>query len=173
MRLHHPWIPLTALSLLLSGSASRLDRVEVKGLLQPATREVTGTITTAVRTPFGNVPVTGQVHGRYLCDSSFSGTLRYGTVVRVLARVRGATLVNVAEARIESDEPWDCQAGHEHFTAHLALQDTILTGRVTYGNSSIPVSGSVQVVGDRIFHSRLSTPPGSGGYTVHATFQER
>jgi hypothetical protein len=173
MRTDFRWIPLTVVGLLLSGSSARLERVEVKGVLQPATQEVTGTITTAVRTPFGNVPVTARVHGRYLCDATFSGTLRYGSVVRVLARLRGATLVNIAEARIESDEPWDCQAGHGHFSAQLVLQDTVLTGRLTYKGHPIEVNGSVRTIGERTFHTRFSTQHAAGAYTVHATFQER
>jgi hypothetical protein len=172
MRICHSWASL-AIGLLLSTSAPRLDRIDVKGVLQPATHEVTASITTAVHTPFGNVPVTGQVHGHYRCDATFAGTLRYGTVVRVLAQLRGATLVNVAEAHVETAQPWNCRAGTEPFTAHFALRDTVLTGWITYGDTSIPVRGGVWHAGDRAFHSRLSTPPGTHGYTVHAAFEER
>jgi hypothetical protein len=158
---------------LLANSAIRVGMIEAEGVVRPQSREVTGTVTTAVHTTFGNVPVTGHLHARYRCDATFSGTLRYGRVVRLLARVRGATLVNVAEGRIEMRETWNCLAGPDHFAGNFMLRDSVLTGHLSFRSTSVPVTGSARLDGERTFHIRISAAHPDHAYTVHLTLQER
>jgi hypothetical protein len=165
---------LLAASLGLASSNSiRLHAVAVRGDVQPATREVTGTITTEVRTPLGNVPVTGRVHAHYRCDATFSGTLTYGAFIHLLARIRRATLVNVMEGRMDSGEPWDCRVAGDRIAGHFTFADTALAGHLVYGGDTIPVSGFAWPRGEKQFHSVLSVRHSSRGYTVRVELAER
>jgi hypothetical protein len=166
-------VVLAAVVGLLSGSSPRLNAIDVEGQLQPGTREVTGRITTAVRTPLGNVPVTSQVRATYRCDGSFSGSLTYGSVIRMLARIRGAALVNVMEGHFETAERWNCHAGHDRFTGSFTLADSVLTGHLAYQGETVPVAGFTWTRADRQFHTRLSVPQPGSGYTIHVTLAER
>jgi hypothetical protein len=159
--------------LLLAGSWPRLDDVHVRGVVDPATHTVKATLTTGVRTPLGTVPVTGHARGTYRCDASFSGTIRYSPVLRVLARLRGATLVNTLQGHVQTATPWDCAGMADRFAAHLSFQDTLFTGQLIYNDTALPVSGVTALSGPRAFRSSLTARQSTHEYTVHVEFAER
>jgi hypothetical protein len=167
-----PMVLVASLGLAVSDPI-RLTPVHVVGEVQPATRTVDGTITTAVRTPLGNVPVTGHVQAYYRCDATFSGTVRYSPVIRFLARLRGATLVNTMDGRMEAREPWDCRTGRGRFAGRFTFADTVMKGHLLHRGDSIPVDGFAWVRGERQFQSRLMVRHAAGGYTLHVSLAER
>lgn len=164
---------LAATLLILDGAPIRIEQIVIHGQVHPVTREVRGTITTDVRIPFGKVPVTGQARVRYGCNAHFSGTLDYGSVVRVLARMKGVALVSVMEGRLDSRESWDCRSAPGDFTARFSLRETAIAGHVVSNGSSVTVSGRAWDAGGGVFHTRMSTTHGGGGYTLHVSFYER
>jgi hypothetical protein len=164
---------LAALLGLTSSSGIRLHTVDVRGDVQPSTRHVVGTITTEVRTPLGGVPVTGRVLARYGCDGSFNGSLSYSGFVRLLARVRGATLVNVLEGSMESAEPWDCRIGPDRFAGRLTFADSVMTGHLTYQGDTVPVTGFAWPRGRKEFQGRLTVRNSSRDYSIHVNLAEK
>jgi hypothetical protein len=164
---------LAALLGLGSSSGIRLHTIDLRGEVRPTTRQVVGTITTEVRTPLGGVPVTGRVVARYGCDGSFHGSLSYSSLIRVLARLRGATLVNVMEGHLDSAEAWDCQIGVDRIAGRLIFADSLLTGHLTYHGNTVPVSGFAWARDPKEFQSLITVPHTTGAHSIRVRLAER
>jgi hypothetical protein len=139
--LNHLFIAVPAL--LLASGGLTVRELSFHGTLHAATQQLDATIATAVHTPFGALPIGGQVRATYACDGTVRGIVSYGVIVRFLARLRGLTLVSAAEASIGVRRDWNCRNAPDSVTARFAVNDTIVTGTVKFGGQTGQLTGVV------------------------------
>jgi hypothetical protein len=166
-------IALAAPLALVSDRGIPLKEISVRGSLQPESHAIRGTISTAVPTPLGKVPVTGQVVATYSCDGSFAGTVGYGVLVRLAARLKRVDLVTRVDGRVDRSGPADCRRLAERVAGHFWIADSVLVGYVRADADSLAVGGVVWTAGDSAYHGVLSPADGTGAYTAYINLYER
>src|SRR5436853_3868165 len=127
--------PLTLLApaLIAVASGPTLSDIAFHGTLEPSTHEIRANIISTVNSRLGHIPVGGHVRATYTCDGSIDGTMSYGSVVRLLARLKHVTLATTLHATMQMPADWDCSASRDTVSAHFAIRDTLLTGSAIVG----------------------------------------
>jgi hypothetical protein len=150
-----------------------LEEITVRGSLEPASQQIRGTISTAVPTPLGKVPVNGHVVAGYTCEGSFAGTVGYAFLVRMAARLKRIDLVQRVDGQVVTPERADCALTAERIAGHFWIADSVLNGYVRAGAESLAVAGTVRAVGDSAYHAVLCPTDRTGSYTALVNLYER
>lgn len=150
-----------------------LEEVAVRGVLEPVSHQIRGTISTDVPTPFGRVPVTGHVVAGYTCEGSFAGRVGYGLVVRLAARLKRIELVTRVDGHVVRSASATCAPTTEEIAGRFWIADSVVTGYVRAGTDSLGVAGIVRTVGASAYHAELCPSDGTGAFTASINLSER
>jgi hypothetical protein len=135
---------LAAPALLFVASGLTIRDLSFRGTFEPLAQHLNATIVTAVHTPFGKLPVGGRVDATYACDGTLQGKVSYSSVILFLARLKGVTLVTSVQASIGVSPEWDCATVPDSITARFVVRDTVVSGKVQFGDRTAELTGVVK-----------------------------
>jgi hypothetical protein len=129
---------------LVTANAIKLDRVALRGEVEPSAQHLTANIGSSVRTLFGPITVTGHANIRYECDGSFTGSVHYGRTIRALASLKNIRLVTSVSGTRDSLSAAGCAAPHDSIFGEFTVRDTLISGTVRYDGRSAAIHGTVR-----------------------------
>lgn len=91
---------LALLVLLAQPKPVAMRDVALKGVIDPETRALAGTVVAVIGMPIGRVSITGQLRARIACDGTFIGTVSYSRIVRIFAALKRTDLVTQLDGSI-------------------------------------------------------------------------
>jgi hypothetical protein len=101
MQLYSNHVARLALLVLLAQPKSVAMRdVALKGVIDPQTRALAGTVVAVIGMPISRVSITGQLRARIACDGTFTGTVSYSRTVRIFAALKRTDLVTQLDGSI-------------------------------------------------------------------------
>ena len=163
---------LLAVPIVLAGDDRfPLNELALDGSVQSLQLE--GTVSTAVRTPIGRIPVHGRVAARHACDGTFAGTVTYSRLVRFAARLRGISLVTALDGRLRDADTRGCTGVVATLSGQFRLADSVVVGDLATERASWFVVGVVRGVGDTAYHAELDMVTATHRATVSLDLYER
>lgn len=170
-RLRRDAIALALPVFIASGDRFPLKDIAIEGSLR--SRELEGTVTTAVASPIGRLPVAGRVFARHACDGRFAGTVSYPAWVRLAARLKRVRLVTALDGRLHEADTSSCAVATETLSGQFRLADSVLIGDLKTGQTAWVVLGIVRAIGDSTYHAELTTATAARPATVSLFLYQR
>lgn len=161
-----------ALPVVLAGN----DRFPLNELALHGTvrsRQLEGTVSTAVRSPIGRISVAGRVVAHQACDGTFTGTVTYSRWVRLAARLKGVSLVTALDGRLHDADVRSCTGVAVTLSGQFRLADSVVLGDLTTETTAWVIAGVVRAVGDTAYHAELDVAATTERATVSLDLYER
>jgi hypothetical protein len=157
-------------------AALPMRNLEIRGAFVGADQRVEAALQAWVATPFGRVPITGRAHVDVACNYTFTGTIGYSGIVRVLAHLKGIGLVTYLRGDVKSDRPLGCdlmRSAADSMRGQVRSESSMLTGWIIFGGDSARFSGPTRTIGDTAYHTRLTLRRGGRRHVVQLWMFER
>lgn len=135
--------------------------------------QLEGTVSTAVRTPIGRIPVQGRVIAQHACDGTFAGKVTYSRLVRLAARLRGISLVTALDGRLHDADTRSCTGAVVSLSGQFRLADSVVIGDLATERVAWVIVGVVRAVGDTAYHAELDMVTTTHRATVSLDLYER
>ncbi|MGQ0714908.1 MAG: hypothetical protein ACT4PJ_14485 [Gemmatimonadaceae bacterium] len=161
-----------ALPVTLAGSSGfPLNEIAVDGVVRA--RQLESTVSTAVSSPIGRIPVTGRVFAHRACDGAFAGTVTYSRWVRLVARLRGISLVTALDGRLHDADPASCTEMASTLSGRFRLADSVVIGDLATEIGAWVIVGVVRAVGDSAYYAELTMAAATNRAAVSVHLYER
>ncbi len=165
---------VATLALLSQRAPVPMRDVSLSGVVNPAARSMAARVTAAIGTPFGKVPIHGNLHVRIDCAGAFAGTISYHAVVRFFARLKRVDLVTELDGTIERDQAGDCIVlSADTLRGAAVVEKTELRGGLRLATDSVHFVGPAWTVGDSTYHSLLRVTRSERSLDLRINLYER
>jgi hypothetical protein len=164
---------LAAPLMLMAEGQFPVNELAIRAAIVEASHEIHGSIGTSVATPLGRLPVKGRVAASYGCDGAFTGTVGYSLLVRIGARLKGIGLVTALEGQLPPSALSECTIAVEVLSGRFDIADSTVTGSISAGADSRPITGVLRAMGDTAYHAAVVPLYGAPADSAFITFHVR
>jgi hypothetical protein len=155
-RLAYVALPLMVLQ---SGGMKKVPMkdVAIRGNALGHVKEVDIVLEAGIGTIFGRIPIRGNTHLTYDCNSTFTGKVSYSGWVRVIAKVKGVDLLTDMDGTVAIPDRPECPVlSVQSIVGHAAADTTQFYGWLKMDRDSLSFRGPAWMVGDSSYHATLS-----------------
>ena len=129
----------------------------IRGNAVASQREVRIVMEAGIGTILGRIPIRGNTHVTYDCNSTFTGKVSYSGWVKLFAKLKRVDLLTEMDGVVAIQDRPDCPVLAVQAIIGRAVVDTSqLSGWLKLDGDSLSFGGPAWLVGDSSYHASLT-----------------